>query len=60
MDQVYHCNECNVNFPDKDIAMEHRNGTGHVLSVFNRELVSNASQNRAIQVRAAFLALGSF
>ena len=33
MDQIYHCNDCNVNFPDKEIAIEHRNGTGHVLNV---------------------------
>ena len=33
MDKIYRCNECNVSFPDKQIATEHRNGTGHILNV---------------------------
>ena len=35
MDQAYHCNECNVDFPDKQIATEDRNGTGHILNMIN-------------------------
>jgi len=33
MDQSYQCNECKVTFSDKQIATEHRNGTGHTLNV---------------------------
>jgi hypothetical protein len=33
MDQIYQCNECEVTFQDKQIATEHRNGTGHTLNV---------------------------
>jgi hypothetical protein len=37
MDQTYHCSECDVDFPDKQIAAEQRNGTGHILSVTTNE-----------------------
>jgi hypothetical protein len=31
MDQTYRCNQCDIDFPDKQIATGHRNGTGHIL-----------------------------
>jgi hypothetical protein len=37
MDQTYRCDRCNVDFPDKQIAAEHRNGTGHILTVTTNE-----------------------
>jgi len=37
MDQNYQCNECKVTFTDKQIATEHRNGTGHTLNVITDE-----------------------
>jgi hypothetical protein len=37
MDQTYQCSECKVTFPDKHIATEHRNGTGHTLNVITDE-----------------------
>jgi len=37
MDETYRCDECNVDFPDKQIAIEHRNGTGHVLNVTTKK-----------------------
>ena len=37
MDQTYRCNQCNVDFPDKQIATDHRNGTGHILTVTTNE-----------------------
>ena len=33
MDQSYHCDECDVGSPDTRLAIEHRNGTGHSLTV---------------------------
>ena len=29
--------QCNVDFPDKQIATDHRNGTGHILTVTTNE-----------------------
>jgi len=37
MDQIYHCNQCNVDFPDKQTAIDHRDGTGHTLDVITKE-----------------------
>jgi hypothetical protein len=37
MNQTYQCNQCNVDFPDKYLATEHRNGTGHSLTVITDE-----------------------
>jgi hypothetical protein len=37
MDQIYQCSECKVTFPDKEIATEHGNGTGHTLNVITDE-----------------------
>jgi len=36
MDQTYHCND-NLDFQDKQIATEHRNDTGHILTVTTNE-----------------------
>jgi hypothetical protein len=37
MDQTYRCNQCNVDFPDKLIATEHRNGKGYILNMITKE-----------------------
>ena len=37
MSQIYHCNPCNVDFPDKDTAMQHRDGTGHELELIDKK-----------------------
>jgi len=33
---VFHCNQCDKDFPDKETATEHRDGTGHELSVLKK------------------------
>jgi hypothetical protein len=33
MNETYHCNPSNVDFPDKHTAIEHMDATGHVLNV---------------------------
>ena len=48
MDQTYHCNECNVDFPDKQIVTEHRNGIGHILTV-----TTNEKQKCSLFIRTA-------
>jgi hypothetical protein len=32
MDEIYRCNTCKVDFPDKETAIKHREGTGHELT----------------------------
>jgi hypothetical protein len=37
MNESYHCNPCNQDFPDKETATEHRDATGHELNIVKLE-----------------------
>jgi len=37
MNESYHCNPCNLDFPDKETATEHRDATGHELNIVKLE-----------------------
>jgi hypothetical protein len=37
MKESYRCNPCNLEFSDKETAIEHRNATGHELNLVTVE-----------------------